>query len=104
MVVMLKNICFHLYVHQTFDKISHILSSSNSQAPDYNIQFYNKYCRCDRRAAKRISESQLNYSKLYFCCQERKCEFFQWWCSMNVHSVSDEDIRRNGSKIKSFLI
>ena len=79
-------------------------SSSNSQAPDYDIQFQNKYCRCGRRATIRISESQNNYSKLYFSCQERKCGFFQWWHPMNVHSVSDENIRKNGSEIKSLMI
>ena len=91
-------------IHQLFDKIFHMSSSSNNQALEYDIQFQNKYYRCGRRATVRISEFQNNYSKLYFNCQERKCEFFQWWHPMNMYSVSDENIRRNGSKIKSLII
>ena len=37
----------------------------------------NRYCRCHRKAIIKISKSQRNPNKLYFCYSN--CRFFQWY-------------------------
>ena len=45
------------------------------------IRYSNKTCRCYKRAALKVSESDDNPNKLYYCCMDSKhgCGYFKFW-------------------------
>lgn len=43
------------------------------------IKFENRYCHCNKKCAVRISESQDNPNKLYYCCKYDECNYFKFW-------------------------
>lgn len=43
------------------------------------IKFKNKYCHCNKKVVVRISESEDNSNKLYYCCRYDVCRCFRFW-------------------------
>lgn len=43
------------------------------------IKFRNEWCKCNKRAIGRISESVSNPNRLYFKCEKEVCNFFKFW-------------------------
>ena len=55
------------------------MSSSSRREGDGNgMKFRNKRCRCGRRAAVKISESEKNKDILCYTCVTKSCGFFEW--------------------------
>ncbi|KAL6971924.1 hypothetical protein U1Q18_052791 [Sarracenia purpurea var. burkii] len=89
-------------------------SSSSGVNQKFNF-FQNKRCKCGKKAAVCISESETNPGRLYFKCRDSCCNFFAWWMPTNASrferacednrridsdSMRDEDYRSNGCDIK----
>ena len=57
------------------------MASSSFEGHSYkspsSLSMKNRYCKCNRKATLRISESERNPNKLYFSCS--KCNYFQWY-------------------------
>ncbi len=53
-------------------------STSVSDHAPSGLRYVNKTCCCGHRARVRISESDMNMNKLYYCCPHDKCRFFRW--------------------------
>ena len=53
-------------------------STSVSDHALSGLRYVNKTCRCGHRAGVRISESDMNMNKLYYCRSHDKCRFFRW--------------------------
>ena len=56
--------------------------ASSSQPTEFwnsptTFSIKNRYCYCNRKATVKISESEKNPDKLYFCCS--KCRYFKWY-------------------------
>lgn len=57
-------------------------SSSRSRNTQFNgecIKFRNEWCKCNKKATVRISESVNNPHRLFFKCESETCNFFKFW-------------------------
>ncbi|CAL5417744.1 unnamed protein product [Camellia sinensis] len=83
---------------------SHSLSNmsmaytSTSSSNDGRL-FENRRCKCEKKAAVKISNSVKNPGRLYFKCADGKCDFFAWWAPTSQHgNAADIQWRPNPSQ------
>ncbi|CAL5429143.1 unnamed protein product [Camellia sinensis] len=61
--------------------------------------FENRRCKCEKKAAVKISDSVKNPRRLYFKCADGKCDFFAWWAPTSQHgNASNIQWRPNPSQ------
>ena len=93
----LKCLVFHLELQQQQTHTQ--MASSSSRGEFWNsptsFTIRNRYCRCNRKATIKISESERNPHKLYFCCTN--CRFFEWYEGPEEEEVSSQRERRHSS-------
>ncbi|KAK1292759.1 hypothetical protein QJS10_CPB17g00943 [Acorus calamus] len=72
--------------------MSHMASSSYSSRNNVSqLSFKNKVCiNSKNRAVVKVSESDKNSGKLYYSCNARNCNYFEW-----VHSINYGDLNEN---------
>ena len=77
------------------------MASSSFQGQSYNspssLSMKNRYCKCNRKATLRISESERNPDKLYFSCS--KCNYFQWYEGNEGEELQSQ--RNEGEEVQS---
>ena len=70
-----SDLTFNVHLFSDFE----MASSSNSYRKSSSVvKFRNRTCWCGAKAEVKISESRKNPKKLYYCCRNDKCEFFDW--------------------------
>jgi hypothetical protein len=88
-------ICCHILskIFTIFICIGSKMSSTgvSDRAPN-GPRYVNKTCRCGHRAWVRISESNRNMNKLYYCCPIDKCGFFEWCVPINELGASSSTV------------
>ncbi|CAL5385152.1 unnamed protein product [Camellia sinensis] len=47
--------------------------------------FENRGCKCGKKVAVKISDSQKNPRRLYFKCADGRCNYFAWWAPTSQH-------------------
>ena len=59
----------------------------------HHLQLEIDICQCNRKATIKISESERNPHKLYFCYTN--CKFFEWYEGPEEEKVSNKRDRRH---------